>query len=214
MKVGILADAHGNSVALEVALSRLSGNADLLLFAGDAMDQYRFSNEVIDLLREYSVQAVLGNHDRVVLGAEGVRVRTSPGVRLENVDYLGTFPQRLELTLGVKRVLLVHASPWDPNRYVHITDSDLDRFAELNFDYVILGHTHVPLLYLAGNTLVINPGSVGEPRGAAHHGRYSYAVLDTDTDDVVFDSFSAVDESAANVDGHLSNPRSAAHERA
>jgi hypothetical protein len=40
-----------------------------------------------------------------------------------------------------------------------------------------------------GRTLVINPGSAGEPRDARNAFRLSYAVLDTATGEVTFDDF-------------------------
>jgi predicted phosphodiesterase len=44
----------------------------------------------------------------------------------------------------------------------------------INADFVLLGHTHLPLLRTIGGTTIVNPGSVGQPR----HGdcRASYAI--------------------------------------
>ncbi len=41
-----------------------------------------------------------------------------------------------------------------------------------------LGHTHVPFVKQVGGTLVLNPGSVGQPRDDDQ--RASYAMLDLD----------------------------------
>ena len=45
------------------------------------------------------------------------------------------------------------------------------------FDLVVMGHTHYPLVKKQGGTLLVNPGSVGQPRnrrpGAA------WAIFDT-----------------------------------
>ena len=40
-----------------------------------------------------------------------------------------------------------------------------------------------------GRVLVINPGSAGEARDARNNFRLSYAVLDTDSGEVIFDDF-------------------------
>jgi predicted phosphodiesterase len=48
----------------------------------------------------------------------------------------------------------------------------------------VLGHTHVPMVKRFGKTLVINPGSLGESREANEKTMVSYAVIDTDSDEV------------------------------
>jgi hypothetical protein len=40
-----------------------------------------------------------------------------------------------------------------------------------------------------GRALVINPGSTGEARDIANGRRLSYAVLDTSSDELLFDNF-------------------------
>jgi predicted phosphodiesterase len=44
-----------------------------------------------------------------------------------------------------------------------------------------------------GRALVINPGSAGDARDHANGRRLSYAVLDTASDEVLFDNFSLGD---------------------
>ena len=51
MRIGIVSDIHCNHEALRVALERM-GDVDELLCAGDSVYQFRFSNEVMALLRE------------------------------------------------------------------------------------------------------------------------------------------------------------------
>src|SRR3990172_5995152 len=51
MRLGIISDVHCNHEALRIALERM-GPVDELLCAGDAVYQFRFSNEVMRILRE------------------------------------------------------------------------------------------------------------------------------------------------------------------
>ncbi|MCH7661594.1 MAG: metallophosphoesterase, partial [Euryarchaeota archaeon] len=67
MKLGIVADIHCNIAGLRIALDRM-GPVDELICAGDAVYQFRFSNEVIALLKERNARYILGNHERVLLG--------------------------------------------------------------------------------------------------------------------------------------------------
>ena len=85
---------------------------------------------------------------------------------------------------------MVHASPFEPhNEYIYPNSPSLSRLATIDADYVILGHTHYQMAERVGRTLVINPGSAGEPRDARNAFQLSYAVLDTATDEVLFDNF-------------------------
>lgn len=189
MRLGLLADAHCNFAALAEAIDSLHPRVDRLLFAGDAVYEYRFSNEVIEILREHQVAAVLGNHEVSILSPGGERALTALGVREENAVFLRSLPERLELDCHGARLLMVHDSPWDPYReYVYPGTPGLVRFATLDYDFVVLGHTHVPMAERAGRVLVVNPGSIGESR-AADRPEVSCAILDTQSGEVEFAFF-------------------------
>jgi putative phosphoesterase len=186
MRIGLLSDAHGNADAVALGVERLQGRVDRIRFAGDAMDQYRFSNSVVEIIRELGIDYVVGNHEEVVLGPLGSRVRAASFVKPENLRFVAQAPRRLELDLDGKRLLMVHGSPWHPHdEYIYPSSKLLPRFAELDFDYVVYGHTHTPMVHRSGRVLVINPGSIGTPRnGGLDSPAFSYAILDTATDRV------------------------------
>jgi len=189
MRLGIVSDIHCNIDALKLALERM-GSIDELLCAGDAFYEYRFSNEVIELLRERGAKYVLGNHENVLLGASGVRAREAATVRQENVDWVREQPWSIEVDVGGKRLVMVHASPLEPfTQYVYPNSPELRRLSQIEADYVILGHTHTQMAERVGRALVINPGSTGEARDIANGRRLSYAVLDTMSDELLFDNF-------------------------
>ena len=60
----------------------------------------------------------------------------------------------------------------------------ISRSHEIAFLADVLGHTHVPMAARKGRTLVVNPGSIGEGRGSDPERSVSYAVLDTDSEEV------------------------------
>ncbi len=60
MRIGIVSDIHGNINGLDTALERM-GSVDQVWCAGDAFDQYRFSNEVVGRLREIRARYILGS---------------------------------------------------------------------------------------------------------------------------------------------------------
>ena len=189
MKIGIVSDIHCNHEALRIALDRM-GNVDELLCAGDAVYQFRFSNEVMELLREREARYILGNHEDVLLGKWGEHARSADWVRESELEYMAGQGYSLETRVNGKKLVMVHGSPWEPhNEYIYPNSPAISRFAELDADYVILGHTHYQMAERVGRPLVINPGSAGEPRDPRNGFKLSYAVLDTETDEVVFEDF-------------------------
>ena len=56
-------------------------------------------------------------------------------------------------------------------------------------DFLVLGHTNVPMAERVNGTLVVNPGSIGESREHGFKDLVSYAILDTSTDEVEFVKF-------------------------
>lgn len=189
MRLGIVSDIHCNAAGLRQAIERM-GQVDELLCAGDSIFEYRFSNEVVELLRERGARVILGNHELVFYGPAGGRARSSPVIRKDNLDYLAAQPLRIEVEVGGKRLLMVHGSPFEPyDTYLYPNSPLLGRLAEVDADYVVLGHTHHQMLRRIGRALVINPGSTGDGRDESNGRALSYAVLDTTSDEVLFDNF-------------------------
>src|SRR3989337_548125 len=114
MRIGIVADVHCNHEALLIALERM-GPVDELVCAGDAVYQFRFSNEVMELLRKRGGRYVLGNHEEVLLGRWGERARGAPTVRRETLEYMQSQPFQLDVRVGGRRLIVVHGSPFDPH---------------------------------------------------------------------------------------------------
>jgi putative phosphoesterase len=189
VRIGIVSDIHSNAPGLRTALDRM-GEVDQLLCAGDIVEDYRFSNDVVELLRRRDAVCVLGNHDVGLLSASGARAREAPGVQRGHVEWLGRQPLRADLHVDGRRLVMTHASPCPPGtQYVWPRSPELKRLADVDADYVVLGHTHSQMVTRVGGVLVVNPGSVGEARDRTNGRRLSYAVLDTDTDEVVIDDY-------------------------
>ena len=174
------------------------GDVDELLCAGDAVFEYRFGNEVIEILRERNARYVLGNHEHVLLNHSGVRAREAPHVRKDLLEWMAAQPNSIEVMCDGKRLLMTHASPIAPHtQYVYPGSKDLARFAEVEADFIVIGHTHVQMATRVGRALVINPGSTGDARDHNNGQRLSYAVLDTSTDEVRIDNFKVGDHDDA-----------------
>src|SRR6185437_716746 len=107
------------------------GDIDELICLGDSIWEYRFSNEVAQILAERRAHTILGNHEECFFGPLGERARARVDNDPELMDWLASRPHRLELERDGKRLLLVHSTPWEPRGDYILPDSrDLARFAE------------------------------------------------------------------------------------
>ena len=189
MKIGVVSDVHCNQDGLLRALNIL-GDVDELICLGDSIYEYRFSNEVVRLLKDRGAHTILGNHEEGFLGPHGLRARQPEWIDRSLLQWLADRPKRLELDIGGKKLLVVHSTPWEPRgAYIYPHSSLLARFAETEADFVLYGHTHHQLVRRLGRVLVINPGSAGEARDSSNGRQLSCALLDTVTGEVVVTDF-------------------------
>ena len=189
MRIGIVSDLHCNVAGLSQALDRM-GDVDELICLGDSIWEYRFSNEIVRLLKERGAHTILGNHEEGFLGPQGHRARQPQWIDRSLLGWLAERPHRLELDFGGKRLLAIHSTPWEPRgTYVYPHDVLLERFGEADADFVLYGHTHHQLVRRLGKVLVINPGSAGEARDQANGQQLSYAMLDTVTEEVIVTNY-------------------------
>lgn len=196
MKLALLGDIHGNAAALQSALAAAAASgADELFITGDLVGYYFAPREVLELLQPWRRHVVRGNHEDMLKTARSdqgflVEVDARYGSGLctaieqlneEQLDELCSLSHPLEIEIDGCRILLCHGAPWDNDRYVY-PDAQaelLGQCAVQEFDLVVLGHTHYPMQHRIGNTLVVNPGSVGQPRNRQPGAQW--ALFDTDT---------------------------------
>jgi len=188
MKLGIISDVHGNAASLDRALA-LMPHVDEVLCAGDLVSSFRFSNEVVARLREIGARVVLGNHDLDVLAPHGERVRASAATDPTLLRWLAEQPERLDTQINGRRITMFHAVPEPPYGYVYAETPRMQQWSGLGADFVIYGHTHRALLHRVDDTLVINPGSAGQPRDARNGFRSSFAVLDTQSGEALIQTY-------------------------
>jgi predicted phosphodiesterase len=74
---------------------------------------------------------------------------------------------------------MFHESPKNFHDYIFPDESTLDLLSNINSDVLVLGHTHIPFIMDSEKGMVVNPGSVGQPRDGNPDA--SFAVLDTVT---------------------------------
>lgn len=194
MKLGLLGDIHGNDFALQAVLAAAaSSGVEKLLITGDLVGYYYAPLNVLEQLQPWDRHVVRGNHEDMLNTARSdpeflaqMDARYGTGLRtaieqlgMRQLDELCNLPHPLELNIDGCRILLCHGAPWNIDQYVY-SDAQpalLERCAIQELDLIVLGHTHYPMLHQIGKTLVVNPGSVGQPRNrqpGAH-----WAIFDT-----------------------------------
>jgi predicted phosphodiesterase len=184
--LGVISDVHGNRPALEAVLAAL-GSVDALVCCGDLVGYYPDVAWVVERVRALGALVVRGNHELMATGARPVPAERAAYYRIaearaalspDELAWLAGLPESLTLVQGGARVEVRHASPWDEETYLY-PDSDLGRVDLPAGSFLLLGHTHHPMLRRAGGGTVANPGSVGQPRD--WDPRAAFARLDTAT---------------------------------
>jgi putative phosphoesterase len=176
MRILLMADIHANWPALQAVVAEPH---DICLCLGDLVDYALEPAPCIDWVRTHAQFTVRGNHDHgvaqnvAVTGRNGFKFLTGVTRPLtrerlggEDLRFLSRLPLSRTITLKNTRFLLVHATPRDPLDEYGPPDVDFwaRRLQNVEADVVCVGHTHQPFVLEVGDKLVINPGSVGQPR--------------------------------------------------
>ncbi|MBI4302213.1 MAG: metallophosphoesterase family protein [Chloroflexi bacterium] len=205
MRYAILADIHSNLEALEAVLLDVDkqGGADVFWCLGDIVGYGPNPEECIKRLSQYQPLTVLGNHDLGATGeldlsyfnpdAAAACLWNAQRLKSEEIRYLSQLPQKAV----TDDFTLAHGSPRDPIwEYVLSSAIAQANLAHFETFFCLIGHSHIPLVFesapgdpghlrelplrltLGERRLIINPGSVGQPRDGDP--RASYALYDAE----------------------------------
>ena len=176
MKIVIVSDIHSNLAALRALPER---DYDQLWCAGDLVDYGPSPREVIHEIQSRAAVVVSGNHDYAAgfsadprcsapyhrLAAETLRY-TQEICSDEHLLFLRNLPRSRKLVIGETRFYIVHATPTDPLFAYSPEGSDrwVAEAEAIEADVLVVGHTHTPFIRVVGNTTIVNPGSLGQPK--------------------------------------------------
>ncbi|MDB5130266.1 MAG: phosphodiesterase, family [Mucilaginibacter sp.] len=175
MKIFFISDIHGNQFALErILIHAKQIGSDLIYCCGDLSGYFTGVNEIIELLKQYKVKSILGNHDAFLLGLLPISkekpyytawLKTKDIVSSSSYNWLKKLNATSKYTSGNTNIELYHGGPKDLyNQYIY--PSSLNNFMDFfkNSNVFVFGHTHLQFAINLSNKLFINPGSVGLPR--------------------------------------------------
>lgn len=186
MLLGLIADVHSNAVALKEVLGSLN-DVDMILSAGDVVGYNPYPDETIELFIEHGIRSICGNHDRAVVTGDTSGFNayaafavmwTRKTLSAKGIHYLSALPPALRLSFDGKRIVIAHGSFSRDDAYVYTENFTPSMLEEADADVLVLGHTHVQGKSVFGERVIVNPGSVGQPRD--NDPRAAFAVLDTD----------------------------------
>lgn len=203
MKNLVISDIHANYEAFKTVLKSAVGY-DSVWCLGDIVGYGPDPDGCIDLLKSIpNLFCIRGNHDMAIIGGMDTNLfnldaRSSIAWQIsqissENLEYLKSLPEKVQFP----NCILVHGSPRYP-----IWEYILDPFvARVNFDhfkedFCFIGHSHQALIcrwdpdmekmdwnaqvnsheYKMVRRMILNPGSVGQPRD--NDPRASFGIFD------------------------------------
>jgi putative phosphoesterase len=175
MKIVMISDIHGNFDALNA----LSESYDELWVLGDLVNYGPQPREVVDFVRQRATVAVRGNHDQCIgFGddprcsarfremAEATRRFSSDQLSFEQKTYLTSLPLQITVRRAQTRFFLCHATPSNPLYEYRTADSSawVDDCQQLPAEVIVVGHTHIPFVRSFNGQVLVNPGSIGQPK--------------------------------------------------
>jgi predicted phosphodiesterase len=207
MRYAIIADIHSNLAALTAVLDDIKhgGGADEIWCLGDIVGYGPEPRKCLDILRQTTNVCVAGNHDWAAVGkintaefnpdAAAASHWTTQQLSDEDIEYISNLP------LIVKKgdFTLAHGSPREPVReYLLSSGAARENLAYFETQFCLVGHSHQPVVFYCNENgdvsaryflpdepvatnegrLIINPGSVGQPRDGNPDA--AYAIFDSE----------------------------------
>jgi predicted phosphodiesterase len=206
MRILVMSDIHANYTALKAVLEE-AGEVDETWCLGDLVGYGPDPNAVVEEMRDIkNLTCLLGNHDVAAIGkmpletfngdARKSLMHHEKVLSASNLDYLNSLPSKTKVR---GEVTMAHGSPRDPLwEYILNTLS-----ARLNFDHFdtpwcFVGHSHIQCMFELDEKkdrvtleqtkpdvtislhpkLILNPGSVGQPRD--RDPRAAFAIYDSE----------------------------------
>lgn len=180
MRFAFISDIHGNYFALKAVLDYLSEDVetpiDRIICLGDILAGHGGNEKVIDLLDQYQVELIQGNHDARFIPwdivpdnrmdlMKAIGKWEDEQIPLDIRDRLDALPRTLSIPLEDGRMLFAfHSNPdnmWDMANASDVGSRKMFQvYGDLPGDVLVYGHYHRNhVLQFDGKTL-INVGSV------------------------------------------------------
>lgn len=193
MQIAIISDIHSNAIALGAVINEIKNRGIKQIFCcGDIIGYASMPNECIRELIKNKVKCIYGSHEYALLHHETLSWFNYQAIKAllwhrENLkrfawEWLKKLEEKMVVRLDGKKIMFVHGSPNNCFEYVWPETSNEIFSYWLNHygvNALILGHTHLSFIKKLKNGLILNPGSVGQPRD--FDARASFAIVNLKT---------------------------------
>lgn len=213
MKIAVFSDIHANSIALTAVLNEVDRLGIVkIIVCGDLVGYYYRAKEVLNLLKDRDFVACRGNHEdlfytwctgsnqekEVLKKKYGSCFQVAENeLSCDQKSMLFSLKHPIFLEFDNRRFCVSHGTPWNINQYAYfdqiekIEDDFLKHVPDV--EMIFLGHTHYQGIKKIKNIVVVNPGSVGQPRSGTRYNnegsktaRAQWAIVDTSDLNVSF----------------------------
>lgn len=154
-RIAIISDPHANIRGMELCHKKIKSlGIEQILCCGDLVGYGQEPNEVVEFFRDYEIESISGNHDRLVCGQceqEGgwnpfalEKLQWTKSVLTEaNLIYLSRLPQHMV----ADDYCLVHGAWTNPDKYLFEERDFFEELEHLPAKLVFYGHTHMPSIF-------------------------------------------------------------------
>lgn len=175
MRIGLIADIHGNKLALDTVLDQLAvRSVDSIICLGDVAMLGPQPAEALATLEARGIPIVMGNTDAWFFGGDQPGPETAAlaawcreQVPADAITFVTSFAPTIEVKLaGGLRLLACHATPRNFDEVISAgtpTGEVIEMLDGARQELIAGGHTHVQLVRQLDQQRFINPGSVGLP---------------------------------------------------
>lgn len=177
MKIAVLSDIHGFSIAFDRVLADIASVPDIdqVVIAGDLCEGGPDPAGVLNRIVELGAVVLQGNTDRDIANLD----RTSNAARFtveqigeDGLEYLRNlrFSHRISpqgSNNSAQDLLVVHANPLDQDRHIppDADDHELrELIGETKAAVIAFGHLHIAYIRDLGATTLIDVSAVGNPK--------------------------------------------------
>lgn len=198
--IAVFSDIHSNYHAFKACFEdAVAHGAECFIFLGDYVSDLAEPRKTMDLVyqikSQYPTFCLRGNREGYMLECRSGKTAFAPGsktgsllytyqhLRTQDLDFFEGLPISDEIELYGIQFEIAHADIDHDRRLYYADDPYIETvMAQMRTPFLLTGHSHTQYLKSNQGKTVINPGSIGVPRG---YGSLSqYALLNIEDGDV------------------------------
>jgi putative phosphoesterase len=193
MLLAFISDIHSNFAALKAVLEKIDElKIKKVYCCGDVIGYASMPNQCIKEIIRRKIACVMGNHEAALIDKKFLVWFNYDAIKAliwneENLnekykEWIKKLKER-KIIKANKKILFAHSIESCFDYVFDASEEMIDYWLKkYDVDVIVIGHTHIPLIKKTKQGLLLNPGSVGQPRDGDN--KASFALLNTATMEV------------------------------